>query len=201
MQPRFPKFDEGESTLPREAPLRGKRKKREWFSSKYGDDLATDREVKLNAVCKFYATMGTCRNGDKCKYSHESMDSKIDEPCKFIYSSLSKCMKGSSCHFSHEYQKYPCPLAFGSISPRCSPGCSFSHDPVIGEKSAMQYVRLYKNYLLSLRSDQLNPRWKFYLEEEDEMSSLNRITRQTRTNLFNHQVGTLSFIPRTLLNS
>ena len=201
MQPRFPKLDEAEFAFPSEASPKGKRKKREWFSSKYGEDLNGEREVKMKTVCRFFASTGSCRNGDKCKYSHDSVISKIDEPCKFTYTSLSKCLKGPACHFSHDVHKYPCPLGFGSISPRCSPGCRFNHDPVVGEKASMEFVRLYRSYLVKLRSDQLDPRWKFYIEEEDEGSVLNRITRQSPTNLFKHQVGTLPFIPRTLLES
>jgi len=202
MQPRFPQSDEIKHDDSVEPVMTGKRKKRQWFEERYGRENGTSREVKFRELCKFYASTGICRNGDRCKYSHESVvNTRINEPCKFLYDSPVSCRKGANCHFSHDLWKYPCPLALGGIEPRCPPSCGFQHDPILTETASMDFVRLYRVFLSTLLPDEINPRWKFYLEEEDESVGLARITRQSSSNLFNHQVGTLSSIPRIVLNS
>ena len=202
MQPRFPEFDD-KTDERSQLPITGKRKKRQWFEERYGSTRNREyREVKSNEVCKFYASTGNCRNGERCKFVHEKSSAvRIDEPCKFLFDSSAGCKKSSSCHFSHDLWKFPCPLAFSGVSPRCSTSCGFRHDPITTESSCMEFVRLYRVYLSSLPDAVLNPRWKFYLEEEDESVTLARITRRSESNFFNHEVGTLESIPRIVLDS
>ena len=202
MKPRFPTSGDTNIETSGSVQLTGKRKKRQWFEERYGTSAPGVREVKSLEVCKFYASSGNCRNGDKCKFVHDKSGiSKIKEPCRFLYDSATGCRKGQSCHFSHDIWNYPCPLAFGGIESRCPIDCGFRHDSLSNERACMDFVRLYRQYLTSLAPESVNPRWRFYLEEEDESVTLSRSTRQSHSNLFNHQVGTLPCIPRIVLDT
>ncbi len=202
MQPRFPEKEEILPCHSKDQPLTGKRKKRQWFEEKYGTQGRSQREVKSTEICKFYASTGQCRNGEKCKFDHERTGvDRINEPCKFLYETFSGCKKGQTCHFSHDLWKFPCPLAFSGTVPRCSTGCGFAHDPLSTETSFMNFVRLYRVYLTSLPESVLNNRWRFYLEDEDESVTLSRMTRRAESNIFNREVGTLDPIARIVLDS
>ena len=207
MEPQFPEIHETDSNNVTQShantSLTGKRRKRQWFESKYSQNGESQREFASGTICKFYASTGTCRNGARCKFTHNESDAprKIKEPCKFLYTSLSGCQKGDSCHFSHILADYPCPLAFGSTSPRCPRNCEFSHEPLITEKAYFDFSRLYRVYLLSLPPHMLHPRWRFYLDDEDEKAFLDRTTRSSSTNLFDQPVGSLVSLPRTLNHS
>lgn len=47
--------------------------------------------------CKFYIIKGSCKDGDKCKYSH------IDNVCKH-YFTKGFCKHNENCKFSHDYK-------------------------------------------------------------------------------------------------
>jgi len=63
--------------------------------------------------CKYWA-MGSCKNGDACRFSHEKKATKTDgsaatgakeavnAPCK--YWAMGSCKNGDACRFSHDSQ-------------------------------------------------------------------------------------------------
>ncbi|WOG96433.1 hypothetical protein DCAR_0415768 [Daucus carota subsp. sativus] len=49
---------------------------------------------------------GRCHEGDKCKFSHDTVQLTKSKPCcHFAHQS---CMKGDYCPFDHQLSKYPC---------------------------------------------------------------------------------------------
>jgi hypothetical protein len=196
MNAKFPEFDEVTQGLETETvtptmEIRGRQKKRQWFQGKYGEEK-DDRVIKSQTLCKFFSSTGSCRNGGSCKFTHEFDDSnfrrKIDEPCKFLYRPGRWCKKGEDCHFSHDLNKYPCPLAFGPKSRSCPEECAFSHTEPSGESSRIIFAKLYKVFLRTL-GEEMDERWRVYMEDMTEEEVLEIRTRKSPPNLFNHRVG------------
>jgi hypothetical protein len=197
--PKFPVVDELTDDIHCEivndsesTSLTGKRKKREWFKSKYGDEKQL-RNVKQKTICKFYSTSGKCKNGESCHFSHDldvSEISKIDQPCRFLYTNEARCPKGELCHFSHDLSRYKCPFKFAYESSSCGINCSFDHRDFENESSRMDFVRTYHS-LLNSESTKTKREWQFYLADLSNDDCLLRITRKTSANLFNVQIGAI----------
>ncbi|XP_042492656.1 uncharacterized protein LOC122072156 isoform X2 [Macadamia integrifolia] len=74
--------------------------------------------------CKHYLR-GRCRQGDLCKFSHDTIPLTKSMPCKhFAYHS---CLKGDDCPFDHELSNYPCDNYMSKGSCIRGDKCLFSH--------------------------------------------------------------------------
>ena len=175
--------------------VRGKERKREWFLSKYGRE--EDRIAKCRPNCKFFETTGKCRNGETCRFIHDTTNvipRRIDQPCRFLYTAPFRCGKDQSCHFSHDLSLFPCPHRNVRRGGSCPPFCKFDHKPLHDEASRMAFVRTYHSLLVSL-ADTVDPSWKFYLHDVSEIDIVKRQVRQSPDNLFNVIVSSLESAP------
>ncbi|KAI4335282.1 hypothetical protein L6164_013944 [Bauhinia variegata] len=104
-----------------------KRKKRAEMNRKLGvKRLKLPLIVKPKAIvyCRHFLK-GRCHEGDKCKFSHDTVPLTKSKPC--CHFARQTCMKGDDCPFDHQLSKYPC-SNFASRG-SCSRGdaCMFSH--------------------------------------------------------------------------
>ncbi|XP_063948655.1 uncharacterized protein LOC108216044 isoform X2 [Daucus carota subsp. sativus] len=77
---------------------------------------------------------GRCHEGDKCKFSHDTVQLTKSKPCcHFAHQS---CMKGDYCPFDHQLSKYPCNSFLSQGS--CIRGFNrmFSHKVLMKEGSS-----------------------------------------------------------------
>ncbi|XP_030488308.2 uncharacterized protein LOC115705191 isoform X2 [Cannabis sativa] len=79
---------------------------------------------KTVSYCRHFM-VGRCYEGDKCKFSHDTVPLTKSKPC--CHFARNSCMKGDDCPFDHQLSKYPC-SNFASAG-YCSRGdnCMFSH--------------------------------------------------------------------------
>ncbi|XP_011093751.1 uncharacterized protein LOC105173629 [Sesamum indicum] len=80
---------------------------------------------KTKAYCRHYL-QGRCHEGDKCKFSHDTVPLTKSKPCGHF--ARHSCMKGDDCPFDHQLSKYPCNNY--ASNGFCSRGsdCLFSHE-------------------------------------------------------------------------
>ena len=193
----FPKYDEllkkpSSSEIGSNVALRGREKKREWFNGRYNDDKP-GKLVRSTPPCRFFSATGNCREGESCRFLHAAgtfVPKVIGEPCKFLYTGNLVCKKGSGCHFSHDVENFPCPI-FARHNGICSSSCQFDHTAITSELAAIQFVRMYQAFLISL-GDTVNPRWMFYLKDMTEDDVLESRTNTAVGNPFNIKIGSLS---------
>ncbi|KAK1549889.1 hypothetical protein Q3G72_009584 [Acer saccharum] len=76
------------------------------------------------AYCRHYL-MGRCHEGDKCKFSHDTVPLTKSKPC--CHFARNSCMKGDDCPFDHELSKYPCSNFVDKGSCNRGDNCMFSH--------------------------------------------------------------------------
>jgi len=201
MKSKFPDVDELSGNLPtsrieqRTQPeSKGKKKKREWFQSRYSSDhIAAERCVKQKSVCKFFSSTGRCRNGGACHFAHERLSNfteKIDQPCRNLYTGSRKCMKGDLCHFSHDPSRYPCPRMNAHKFNSCEGDCGFDHSTILTETEALQFVRTYHPFLVGL-GEEANDRWSFYMSEYDESRYNDLASERNPHTVFNRIPGSL----------
>ncbi|XP_048334921.1 zinc finger CCCH domain-containing protein 65 isoform X3 [Ziziphus jujuba] len=79
---------------------------------------------KTPTFCRHFLK-GRCQEGDKCKFSHDTIPLTKSKPC--CHFARHSCMKGDDCPFDHQLSKYPC-SNFASMG-SCNRGddCMFSH--------------------------------------------------------------------------
>ncbi|XP_062091055.1 uncharacterized protein LOC133797231 [Humulus lupulus] len=79
---------------------------------------------KTISYCRHFL-VGRCQEGDKCKFSHDTVPLTKSKPC--CHFARHSCMKGDDCPFDHQLSMYPC-TNFASRG-SCSRGdnCMFSH--------------------------------------------------------------------------
>ncbi|CAA3022191.1 zinc finger CCCH domain-containing 65 isoform X4 [Olea europaea subsp. europaea] len=79
---------------------------------------------KTITYCRHYLK-GRCLEGEKCKFSHDTIPSTKSKPC--CHFARHSCMKGDDCPFDHQLSKYPCNNY--TSQGFCSRGsdCLFSH--------------------------------------------------------------------------
>lgn len=143
-----------------------RQRKRKWFESKYGP-TSSNSGIE-DVICKFYASSGSCRNGDSCKFLHQTpASSKITQPCKFLYTPPFRCLKGDHCHFSHECSLFPCPFMNISRGLMCRPSCGFDHSLLVSESQRIAFVKTYHSLLSSLTGP-ARVAWQFYLNEGND---------------------------------
>uniref|UniRef100_A0A5B6YY65 Putative zinc finger CCCH domain-containing protein 7 isoform X1 n=1 Tax=Davidia involucrata TaxID=16924 RepID=A0A5B6YY65_DAVIN len=87
---------------------------------------------KTVTYCRHYLK-GRCQEGDKCKFSHDTIPLTKSKPC--CHFARQSCMKGDDCPFDHQLSKYPCNNYVSKGS--CSRGvdCMFSHEMLLKEGS------------------------------------------------------------------
>ncbi|KAK3025780.1 hypothetical protein RJ639_041936 [Escallonia herrerae] len=87
---------------------------------------------KTVKLCRHYIH-GRCQEGEKCKYSHDTIPLTKSKPC--CHFARKSCMKGDDCPFDHQLSKYPCNSLL--TSGFCSRGadCFFSHEMPIKDAS------------------------------------------------------------------
>ncbi|XP_043719479.1 uncharacterized protein LOC122667293 isoform X2 [Telopea speciosissima] len=74
--------------------------------------------------CKHYL-QGRCRQGDSCKFSHDTIPLTKSTPCKHF--ARHSCLKGDDCPFNHELSNYPCDNYVSKGSCIRGDKCLFSH--------------------------------------------------------------------------
>ncbi|KAH7572122.1 hypothetical protein ACOSQ2_015379 [Xanthoceras sorbifolium] len=79
---------------------------------------------KAVAYCRHYL-MGRCHEGDKCKYSHDTVPLTKSKPC--CHFTRNSCMKGDDCPFDHQLSKYPCNNFVTNGFCNRGDNCMFSH--------------------------------------------------------------------------
>ncbi|EEF39688.1 conserved hypothetical protein [Ricinus communis] len=104
-----------------------KRKKRAQKNRELGVKRLKLRPVekpKPVVFCRHYIR-GRCQEGEKCKFSHDTIPLTKSKPC--CHFARNSCLKGDDCPFDHELSKYPCTNYASTGS--CSRGddCMFSH--------------------------------------------------------------------------
>ncbi|KAG8376164.1 hypothetical protein BUALT_Bualt09G0034700 [Buddleja alternifolia] len=87
---------------------------------------------KTIVYCRHYL-QGRCHEGEKCKYSHDTVPLTKSKPCGHF--ARHACMKGEDCPFDHQLSKYPC-TNYTSTG-FCSRGsdCLFSHEMTAKQSS------------------------------------------------------------------
>ncbi|KAK2985789.1 hypothetical protein RJ640_021574 [Escallonia rubra] len=87
---------------------------------------------KTVKLCRHYIH-GRCQEGEKCKYSHDTIPLTKSKPC--CHFARKSCMKGDDCPFDHQLSKYPCNSFL--TSGFCSRGadCFFSHEMPVKDAS------------------------------------------------------------------
>ncbi|KAK2645328.1 hypothetical protein Ddye_020523 [Dipteronia dyeriana] len=86
--------------------------------------LRTVVKPKPVAYCRHYL-IGRCHEGDKCKFSHDTVPLTKSKPC--CHFARNSCMKGDDCPFDHELSKYPCSNFVDKGSCNRGDNCMFSH--------------------------------------------------------------------------
>ncbi|XP_071719972.1 uncharacterized protein [Rutidosis leptorrhynchoides] len=81
------------------------------------------REKKVT-YCRHYLK-GRCHEGDKCKYSHDTVPETKSKPC--CHFARNACMKGDDCPYDHQLSKYPCNNHFTQGFCTRGSDCMFSH--------------------------------------------------------------------------
>ncbi|XP_021275761.1 zinc finger CCCH domain-containing protein 65 [Herrania umbratica] len=92
----------------KEKKKRNKRKKRAEKNQQLGVKrlkLQTVLKPKAVTYCRHYLK-GRCYEGEKCKYSHDTVPLTKSQPCSHF--ARQSCMKGDECPFDHQLSKYPC---------------------------------------------------------------------------------------------
>ncbi|KAL5736501.1 hypothetical protein ACOSP7_030971 [Xanthoceras sorbifolium] len=79
---------------------------------------------KAVAYCRHYL-MGRCHEGDKWKYSHDTVPLTKSKPC--CHFTRNSCMKGDDCPFDHQLSKYPCNNFVTNGFCNRGNNCMFSH--------------------------------------------------------------------------
>ncbi|KAG8376662.1 hypothetical protein BUALT_Bualt09G0087100 [Buddleja alternifolia] len=112
---------------------RAKKKKKEKIRKAKKNRKLGVKRLKLQPVlkpktivyCRHYL-QGRCHEGEKCKYSHDTVPLTKSKPCGHF--ARHACMKGDDCPFDHQLSKYPCTNY--TSSGFCSRGsdCLFSHE-------------------------------------------------------------------------
>ncbi|XWS17420.1 hypothetical protein CRYUN_Cryun33cG0065800 [Craigia yunnanensis] len=111
----------------KEKKKKHKRKKRAEKNRQLGVKrlkLQTVLKPKPVTYCRHYLK-GRCYEGEKCKYSHDTVPLTKSQPCSYF--AHHSCMKGDDCPFDHQLSKYPC--INHMTKGFCSRGddCLFSH--------------------------------------------------------------------------
>ncbi|XP_022754870.1 zinc finger CCCH domain-containing protein 65-like isoform X2 [Durio zibethinus] len=87
---------------------KNKRKKRAERNRQLGVKrlkLQTVLKPKTVTYCRHYLK-GRCYEGEKCKYSHDTVPLTKSQPCSHF--ARHSCLKGDECPFDHQLSKYPC---------------------------------------------------------------------------------------------
>lgn len=182
-----------EENLASSTGLSAKDRKRKWFKEKYSQPGDGNQKSKPTS-CKFFATTGRCRNGDRCTFIHSKASEDkllINQPCRFLYTVPFRCSKGGSCHFSHDLSSFPCPHLNSGSDNCCVPLCKFNHSPLVNEFDRMRFVETFHSFLQSRDAATPNPTWSFYLKEYSEEDVWNAITRIQPSNYFSVHFGCL----------
>lgn len=87
--------------------------------------LPTVLKPKKIVHCRHYL-QGRCHEGEKCKFSHDTVPLTKSKPCGHF--ARHSCMKGDHCPYDHQLSKYPCNNF--SLNGFCNRGseCMFSHE-------------------------------------------------------------------------
>ncbi|XP_022841871.1 zinc finger CCCH domain-containing protein 65-like [Olea europaea var. sylvestris] len=111
---------------------RAKKKKKDRIKRAEKNKKLGVKRLKLQPVlkpktityCRHYLK-GRCLEGEKCKFSHDTIPSTKSKPC--CHFARHSCMKGDDCPFDHQLSKYPCNNY--TSQGFCSRGsdCLFSH--------------------------------------------------------------------------
>ncbi|KAL2555244.1 uncharacterized protein Fot_08863 [Forsythia ovata] len=127
---------DGDKKKKKKGPLtkerRAKKKKKERIKRAENNRKLGVKRLKLQPVlkpktityCRHYL-MGRCLEGEKCKFSHDTIPLTKSKPC--CHFARHSCMKGDDCPFDHQLSKYPCNNY--TSQGFCSRGsdCLFSH--------------------------------------------------------------------------
>ncbi|XP_051131078.1 zinc finger CCCH domain-containing protein 65-like [Andrographis paniculata] len=112
---------------------RAKKKKKERIKRAEKNRKLGVKRLKLPPItkkkkivyCRHYIH-GRCHEGEKCKFSHDTVPLTKSKPCGHF--ARRSCMKGDDCPFDHELSKYPCNnYATQGFCTRGS-DCLFSHE-------------------------------------------------------------------------
>nr|GEX19885.1 zinc finger CCCH domain-containing protein 65 isoform X4 [Tanacetum cinerariifolium] len=82
------------------------------------------KEKKIS-ICRHYM-YGNCREGEKCKFSHDAIPLTKSKPC--CYFARHACMKGDDCPYDHQLSKYPCIKLLSTGECDRGSKCLFSHE-------------------------------------------------------------------------
>ncbi|OMO67272.1 Zinc finger, CCCH-type [Corchorus capsularis] len=111
----------------KEKKKRNKRKRRAEKNKQLGVKrlkLETVLKPRVVSYCRHYLK-GRCYEGEKCKYSHDTVPLTKSQPC--CHFARQSCMKGDECPFDHELSKYPCTSFMTKGSCVRGDACLFSH--------------------------------------------------------------------------
>lgn len=81
---------------------------------------------------------GRCREGQKCKFSHDAIPLTKSEPCHHF--ARHKCMKGDNCPYDHQLSKYPCTNYVSKGYCIRGDSCMFSHKEDLASTSNVSNV-------------------------------------------------------------
>ncbi|CAK8565641.1 unnamed protein product [Lathyrus sativus] len=88
------------------------------------------QKPKTIAYCRHYMK-GRCNEGDKCKFSHDTVPETKSKPC--VHFARHSCMKGDDCPYDHQLSKYPCSNLVSNGSCTRGHACLFSHQVPINQ--------------------------------------------------------------------
>ncbi|KAJ6331051.1 hypothetical protein OIU76_009614 [Salix suchowensis] len=80
--------------------------------------------LKPKSHCRHFLK-GRCREGQKCKFSHDAIPLTKFEPCHHF--ARHKCMKGDNCPYDHQLSKYTCTNYASKGYCIRGESCMFSH--------------------------------------------------------------------------